>query len=159
MSHKYEHRTRANTWVVVADRGKARIFSTVWPGMPRLEEIAGHVHPEARLHVRDTISDGPGSFRQKHTAPHSGDPHTDFPHRMAEDFAQRVTNRLESGRMKGSFGHLVLVASPLMLAALRKQMHRPLKDLVVEEIDSDFTELTPAEVRDRLAQRLTSATA
>lgn len=158
MSQKYEHRTPHNTWIVVADRAKARIYNTVWPDMPRLDEVADLVHPEATLHVRDTVTDGPGTFRQSQTAPHAGDPRTDFPHRMAEEFAQQVTTHLDAARLKNIFGRLVIVAPPLMLAALRDKMDRPLKDLVLEEIDSDYTELQPAELRTRLSQRIASAT-
>jgi protein required for attachment to host cells len=158
MSQKYEHRTAWNTWIIVADRARARIYDTVWPELPRLEEVGDMVHPEATLHVRDTVSDGPGTFRQVQTAPHSGDPRTDFPHRMADEFAHQIRDYLEAARLKGRFGHLVVVAPPLMLAALRKEIHHPLRELIVDEIDSDYIELTPAEVRRRLSQHVQAAT-
>ena len=159
MSQKYEHRTPANTWVIVADRARARIYNTVWPEMVRFEEIADQVHPEGTLHVRDTISDGPGAFRQSLTAPHAGESRTDYPHQMAKEFARQLTEHLEAARMKGCFGHLVLVAPPLMLAALRQEMRHPLAELVSEEIDSDYTDLESAELRRRLLQTDRTASA
>jgi protein required for attachment to host cells len=152
MAYKYEHQTPWNTWIVVADRAKARIFDTIWPDMSQLAEIASLVHPEATLHVRDTVSDGPGQFRESVTAPHTGEPRTDFAHHMARQFAQQLVEHLETHRRKGAFGHVVLVAPPMMLAALRKQMDRPLEELVAEEFDKDYTELKPGELQQRLAR-------
>jgi protein required for attachment to host cells len=159
MSEKYAHRTPVNSWIVVADRARARIYNTVWPEMMRFEEVADLVHPEATLHVRDTISDGPGAFRQSLTATHAGEPRTDYPHQMAREFARQLTEHLEAARMKGCFGHLVVVAPPLMLAALRQEMRHPLAELVSEEIDSDYTELESAELRRRLLQTVRTASA
>lgn len=151
MSKKYEHHSPPNTWVVVADRARARIYNTVWPDMDRIEEVCSLVHPEGTLHVRDTVSDGPGAFRQSLTAPHAGQPHTDYPHRMADEFARHLADQLEAARLKGGFGHLVIVAPPLMLAALRRAIRHPLAELVCEEIDSDYTELEASELRRRIA--------
>jgi protein required for attachment to host cells len=159
MSQKYEHRTPGNTWIVVADRARARIYDSVWPELARLDEVGDLVHPEATLHVRDTISDGPGAFRQSQTGPHAGEPRTDFPHRMAEEFAHQLAAHLDAARLKGSFGHLVVVAPPLMLAALRREMRHPLGELVVDEIDSDYIDLAPAELRQRLLQHVQAASA
>lgn len=150
MARKYEHQTPANAWIVVADRAKARIFDTTWPDMPGLEEVAALVHPEATLRVRETVSDAPGRFRESASAPHSGEPRTDFAHQMTADFARQLIDHLEAHRLKGDFGTLVLVAPPLMLAALRKQMDRPLADLVDQEFDKDYTELAAKELRQRL---------
>lgn len=158
MSQKYKHRTPFNTWIVVADRARARVYNTVWPELPRLDEVADLVHPEATLHVRETVSDGPGTFRQSQTAPHFGEPRADFPHRMAEEFARQLAAHLDTARLKGSFGHLVLVAPPLMLAALRRELRHPLGDMVVEEIDTDMGDLSTDEVRQRLSRHVEAAT-
>jgi protein required for attachment to host cells len=150
MARKYEHQTPENTWIVVANRAKARIFNTTWPELADLEEVASLVHPEATLHVRDTVSDAPGRFKVKVSAPHSGEPRTDFAHQMTQDFAQQLVEHLEAHRLAGNFGAVMLVAPPLMLAALRKQMDRPLADLVTEELDKDYSELQDRELRQRL---------
>ena len=70
---------------------------------------------------------------------------------LTQDFAQQLVEHLEAHRSSGDFGSVVLAAPPLMLAALRKQMARPLSDLVVEEFDKDYTELSAGELQRRLA--------
>jgi protein required for attachment to host cells len=151
MARKYEHQTPENTWIVVANRAKARIFDTVWPELPALEEVASLVHPEATLKVRDTVSDAPGRFKVPVSAPHSGEPRTDFAHQMTQEFAQQLVEHLEAHRLAGDFGAVMLIAPPLMLAALRKQMDRPLAELVTEELDKDYSELPDRELQERLS--------
>ena len=53
------------TWVVVADRSRARLFSVATPKGP-LEELEDLVHPEARSHERDLTSDRPGRSNDQH---------------------------------------------------------------------------------------------
>ena len=158
MARKYEHRTPGNTWIVVANRSKARVFDANWPELTTFEEVASFVHPEATLHVRDTVNDAPGQFRELGSAPHSGEPHTDFAHQMTGDFAQELVEYLEAHRLKGDFGTVIVLAPPLMLGALRQQMGRPLADMVADEQDKDYSALPDRELRQRLLDLAKSRT-
>lgn len=158
MARKYEHQTPGNTWILIANRSKARVFDSDWPELTKCEEVASFVHPEATLHVGDTVSDAPGRFRELGSAPHSGEPRTDFAHQMTGDFAQELVEYLEAHRLAGDFGAVMVFAPPLMLAALRKQMRRPLADLVTEELDKDYSALPDRELQQRLLELATAGT-
>lgn len=150
MTHKYEHRVPPNTWIVVCDRTRARIFDSIWPHEKAWSEVAALVHPEARQHERDTISDGPGSFAESAGGHHAGDPQTDFRHRTAEAFARQVVEHLEEHRLRDDFGELVIVAPSVFLGVLRETLPAPLAKLVRVEVDKEYVQLTPREMQERL---------
>lgn len=150
MTHKYEHRVPPNTWVVVCDRTRARIFNSVWPHEQTWDEVDNLVHPEARLHERDTISDGPGSFSEAGGSRHSGQAPTDFRHRTAQEFARQIVDYLDEHRLQAGFGELVVVAPALFLGVLRESLPAPLAKLVRCEIDKEYVQLNPRELQQRL---------
>jgi protein required for attachment to host cells len=153
MSYKHTPRRPDNAWVLVADRARARLFSTAWPTDGTCLEVGDLIDDEAMLHERDTGSDVPSAFVSGAGARHRGEPATDFAHRTAERFARRIVARLEDGRRQDQFGQLVLVAPALMLGVLRGELTPPLAKLVVEELDRDYTHLTPGELFERLAAK------
>lgn len=156
MSHKYTPRRPDNAWVLVADRARARLFSTAWPPNGACVEVEDLIDDEAMLHDRDTGSDVPGAFVSGAGARHRSVPATDFHHRTAERFARRIVERLEDGRRRDQFGQLVLVAPALMLGVLREELSPPLAKLVVEELDRDYTHLTPGDLLKRIAAKGTA---
>jgi protein required for attachment to host cells len=150
MTHKYERRVPPNTWIVVCDRTRARIFNSIWPHEKVWDEVGDLVHPEAREHERDTISDGPGSFAETAGGHHAGDPQTDFRHRTAEAFARQVVDHLEQHRQRDDFGEVVIAAPSVFLGVLRETYPAPLAKLVRREIDKEYVQLTPRELQERL---------
>lgn len=150
MTYKHENRVPSNAWIVVADRARARIFSTTWPASRELTEVETLVHPESQLHERDVISDGPGTFAQRAGGHHAGEPQTDFRHRTALEFAVTLAARLEQGRMANACGRLVIIAPALYLGVLREKLSAPLARMVAREIDKDYTLMKPAEVLEQL---------
>ncbi len=150
MTYKYRNHVPPTAWIVVADRARARIFSTDWPRIGALREVAALVHPESSLHERDVDTDGPGKFRELGSSPLSGEPPTDFRHRTAVTFAGEVAAQLDKGRMQNQFGHLVLIAPALYLGVLREKLSSPLARMVASEIPKDYTLLKPEEIREQL---------
>ncbi len=64
MTFQQEARRPSTMWIVVADRARARIFATEWPGLDNFREIKGLAHPEGAAHPRDVESEAPaGSLR------------------------------------------------------------------------------------------------
>lgn len=150
MRNKHENRVPSNAWIVVADRARARIFSTAWPASRELQEVAALVHPESQLHERDVISDGPGTFADRAGGHHAGEPQTDFRHRTALEFAGTLAARLEQARMARECGRLVIIAPSLYLGVLREKLSAPLARMVVTEINKDYTLMKPADVLEQL---------
>jgi len=150
MSYKHENRVPSNAWVVVADRARARIFSTDWPQSAELNEVAALVHPESQAHEGNLVSDAPGKFSRPGVGKYAGQAQTDFRHRTANQFAITLGERLEEGRVRNEFGRLVLVAPALFLGSLRSKLSAPLAKMVAGELDKDYTRMKAEEVLEQL---------
>ncbi|MGD9856384.1 MAG: host attachment protein, partial [Planctomycetaceae bacterium] len=120
MTFKHEARRPSTTWLVVADRGRARIFDGEWPALDELREIKTLVHPEGELHPRDVESDEPGRLYEAKGPKHAAQAKTDFKHRTAIKFAHQIVRELQKGQDENAFGRLILVAAPLILGVLRE---------------------------------------
>ncbi len=143
----------STAWVVVADSCRARIFSAEKPASP-LTELQILTHPEGRLHQGDLVSDRPGRDRNGGPSSHDVGHEDDAKEEEALRFAAEVCETLESGRAKGQFEKLYIVAAPGFLGLLRKHQSGPLKKMVTEEISKNLCTKTPEEIRKSLPQYL-----
>jgi protein required for attachment to host cells len=137
------------TWVVVADRSRARIFSIATPRGP-LQELEGLVHPETRAHERDLTSDRPGRSTDRHSLGNTNAARD----QQATEFAREIADRLESGRIHAQFERVVLVAAPDLLGLLRKAFNGHLSKLIVRTIDKNLTQQGAPEIRKLLPEFL-----
>jgi protein required for attachment to host cells len=136
------------TWVVVADRSRARIFTVATPKGP-LTELEDLVHPEARAHEGDLTSDRLG--RSSHNV--MGKEHV-ARDQQAHEFAREIANRLEHGRIGAEFEKLLIVAAPDLLGMLRKAMNANVAKTIVQEIDKNVAQQSPADIRKLLPKFL-----
>jgi protein required for attachment to host cells len=142
------------TWVVVADRARARIFSASTPKGP-LTELEDLVLPEARSHERDLTSDRPGrAFDSGGTGRHAMEAPTSAKQQAALSFARTIAERVESGRQSGNCQQLVLVAPPDFLGHLKKQLGTQCAKLLTRQISKNLTQLDVAEIRSHLPKFL-----
>lgn len=145
-----------NTWVVVADSARARIFvaeNTVG-GLKELETLA---HPEGRMHEQNMTSDLPGTTHDR-AGPgrHDMEPHTNPKDHEMQDFARRIIARLEQGRSKGQFSQLILVASPSFLGILRGNIKNGLAKTIVHQEPKNLTQYDAGAIRKHLPELLPS---
>lgn len=139
-----------NTWVVVANSSRARVFEHR-AGGGELALLREFEHPESRAKGGDLVSDRPG-----HTATDQGrrtalDPDTE-PKRVAqEQFARELGHALEQGRVQNRYAGLVLVASAPFLGILRAELPDGVKRQVREAIDKDYTALAERELAAQLS--------
>jgi protein required for attachment to host cells len=144
----------AATWIVVANSGAARIFSADEPNgsLTELESIA---HPEGRLPARELTSDLPGrAFDSAGHGRHTMESEVGPRQQAAVDFANLLAGRLERARVEGTTARLVLVAPSAFLGLMRKSLTVDARRLVVLELDKNLVKLPPAEIRQRLPERL-----
>jgi protein required for attachment to host cells len=129
-----------NTWVVVADGTRARLFNR--HKNRKLEEFDTLLSPEHRLHEGDLVSDRDGrAFDAAGMGRHAmGNKNATKDHEMTI-FAKRLASRLEAGRNAGELERLVLVAPPRFLGQLRAHMSGPAAGLVALTIDKELTML------------------
>lgn len=167
----------STTWILVADRARARILTPTDEEPKPLSEIidfvgrAGYagpekyqsetmnevdefVHPEGQMKRQELQSDNEGTFREVGVPRQSGDEQTDLEHKTAEQFAGEIVNHLEKARQQGQFDRLGVVAAPLFLGVLRQKMPSPLKKMVAFEIDKDYSKLKTDQIRERLPNEL-----
>ena len=140
----------ADTWILVADRGRARIFARDRRG--RLVEHGDFICCDGRLAPRDAFSDRPGRFGAG-PRPGRGDPRSDWIRETSDRFALQLGEVLVQALRLGRFDRLVLVAAPQMLGVLRDKLPQGVLEHVSEEIARDYTLLSPHDLSRRLEQQ------
>lgn len=140
-----------NTWVVVADGTRARLFNR--HKNRKLEEFDVLLSPEHRLHEGDLVTDRGGrGVASNGTVSHGvGTRNATKNHEMT-GFARRLASRLEEGRTAGELERLVLVAPPRFLGTLRSQLSHHSADLVALTIDKELTTLSAEKLEGHLPE-------
>ena len=134
------------TWVVVASADRADIYSRQ-KRYSQLEPVQRFDEPRARLKEQDLVSDMPGrAFDSGGQGRHAMEPDHSGKEHLRESFVHRIVETLESARGADRFQHLIIVASPAMLGALRAQLSGTTQKRVVAEIDKHMTGREPAEI-------------
>lgn len=134
------------TWILVADRVRARLFE-VGDHNTAIKEIGTFVNPEGR---------NPKGSRGKRRPPrvmesvgpvrHAIEPHTLPVDKISDRFAHQLCTVLEEGRVKGHFGQLMLAAPPRFLGHLHAAMDTQLRRCVAHEARNDLTRERPEHV-------------
>jgi protein required for attachment to host cells len=141
------------TWVLVADNGRARIF-TADKSLSPLQEIRALTSPEARLHEGDLVTDKGGRDRHPGTGGHGFDGEDAHKHGYADRFAAQVCAELESARNAGAFGKLYVVAAPSFLGMLRHHQSNALRQLIAGEVSKNLSTQDPDAIRKTLPAHL-----
>lgn len=143
-----------NTWILVADGARARLFELAAKSA-QLTELDCFVNPQGRMHDHDLTTDRrPLVDEGATTVRHAMEPHTSLRDKTAERFARLLGEALERGRTEGRYEHVVLVAPPRFLGVLRDGLGEGVSGHVAAEIHRDLTALPAREVRARLPDRL-----
>jgi protein required for attachment to host cells len=145
------------TWIVVADAGRARIFSESDASQP-LQEVEDMVHTAARLRTSEVNTDRIGTTAAGQSIHNTGgatpnkqyEPQQTVEEREAEMFARDVTGFLLKGHQDGKFKKITLIAEPKFLGALRMFIDPQLKPLVKQELNKDYTHLSGHQLREQM---------
>ncbi|MDG4866800.1 host attachment protein [Guyparkeria sp. 1SP6A2] len=160
-----------NTWVVVADDGRARFLevrdnpgaylgSQAFPSSQpapkgELVEITSLSNSAARLDNEDLVTDRPGSTTdRKGDAMHAYRPANTAKDTEAKRFARDVVSRLDQARQDGKMDRFYLLAAPNFLGLLRDEMDDALAEVLVAQTAKDLTLRSTEEIRSALPQRL-----
>lgn len=154
MSFRHHAHHPQTSWVLVADRAHARIFSTSDPELRDLSEVKTLIHSESAVHARDVLTDRPGRFAGLHGEYVSGEPETDFRHQTAQDFAVQIVAELEHGRTQNRYGQLIIIAPSLLLGVLRKHLPEALKKLIIAEVDKELVRRPVSELAESVRQAM-----
>lgn len=139
-----------NTWVVVAESSRARIFRMDNINAP-LVEIADMQHSESRLHERDLMSDRPGrTFDSQGGGRHAKEPGLTAKKAETDSFAKSVAEYINTECEKGVFEKLILISAPEFLGLLRKHLDENVKQHITREIDKNIVKQNEALIRKEL---------
>jgi protein required for attachment to host cells len=138
------------TWIVVADRSRARFFvmeSRIEP----LQELDGMVHVEGRHREQDEVSDRQGGIAGGHgEGGHAFAAPTDLKHHEADLFAGQIAEKLEQGRINHNYRKLILVAPPAFLGALRHALNEHVLQLISTTVDKNLVSEDEAVIREHV---------
>lgn len=144
-----------NTWVLVADSSRARVFVAESTTSP-LTELRTMVHPEGRQHAQDMTSDLPGRQAGSDGRHHAVSSETEPKKTEAINFAKTISDYLEDSVNKLGYTRLVIVAAPAFLGLLREHMKPESLKRVTLELDKDLTQHSTDDIRQHLPKRLPS---
>ena len=145
------------TWIVSANAGRARIFAQAGAAAG-LEEVQDLVNTSARQRDNEIDTDSLGqraAADSRHgaggaTSSSDYQPHQTPVQHATEVFARDLVKVLLHAHNERKFTKLCLVASPEFLGVLRRVLTPQLEALVSREINKDYTQLGPAELRERI---------
>jgi protein required for attachment to host cells len=123
-------------WILIADAARARILSAEGRNGQALTDLEALVHGESRQPDQALSSDRPGRgwANAGGDARHAMDPPSDPAAVERERFAHQLAARLKSAHHEGRFQHLVIVAAPALLGALRDEIDPVVARCVSHEI-------------------------
>jgi len=137
------------TVVVVADAGRARIF-TAPPGNSRyLTEVDDLQNPGSHLQDHDYLSDRQGHASHGSSG-HSYEPRQSHAEHSAEVFAKHLCDSLSAARYAHNVEHIYLIAPPAFLGLLRKNLDTATQRRVVLEVAADLSRHSVTDIRDAL---------
>ncbi|MEM9302658.1 MAG: host attachment protein [Pseudomonadota bacterium] len=136
------------SWILVADAGRARLFSATGRHAP-LEEVDGFVNPEARVPARALERDRPMLTQQSATGGSTAlGSRSDTAEQAARTFAGEICSYLDRGRNEGAYDDLVVIAPPKFLGYLRSAVKPRVNRMVSRSIAKDLTQAAPDAIRD-----------
>lgn len=127
-----------DVWVLVADGEKGLILRNEgdrqYPKLEVVRELEQENPP-----TREQGTDRPGRMPDGPSVHRSAMEETDW-HRIAKErFAEEMAGRLYKMAHRGDFKKLILVAPPLVLGELRKQLHKEVEQRVIGELPKTLT--------------------
>lgn len=140
------------SWVVVADAGGARIFSSR-RGEPILAELAELSSPEGEGSDarREQISERkPRVHESSNDARHAIEPRTPLQDIHADRLAADIASRLAKGLRAGAYTRLVLIAPARFAGRLDAALDKAVLERVTTRLHKDLRHETSAEIHARL---------
>lgn len=138
----------ANTWILVADSSRARIFEV--QGKTALAQIKHFAHDAVQQPNQALKTDGEGRFFGSGANGGTSEPAVTPKMHEATLFAEEVNQYLADGRNQQRFSELHVIAQPRFLGLLREKLDDQVKKLIVEEVPKDLTKASTEEIQRQL---------
>jgi protein required for attachment to host cells len=147
--------SNGNTWIVVTDASRARLFSADLSSRTERPKLIGRLsHEASRAKAAEVLSDKPGRMAKRSGAGRfsTADRHPEPKDLEAAHFAQQLARVIEAGRNRREFNHLALAAPPHFLGLLRSNLSAQVKKHLAACVDKDYTRKGPKELSGQLAE-------
>jgi protein required for attachment to host cells len=142
------------TWVLVADRVRARLFF-LDDDDNSLVELEDFINIDGRKPRRAFSHDRPASTLESvGSARHAIEPHTSAIEKVETHFAKELSEALEQGRVGHQYQNLILAAPPHFLGALRQSLSKQVRNCVVAEVHKDLSKLAAPDIQSCLEAQL-----
>lgn len=139
-----------NTWILVADAAKARLFELPRKGANPVE-LACYTYPDGRSPGRHPEHGRlPRVQESNNPSRHAIEPKTSLRDKHAQRFADTLGTVVRKGRLEGRYDKLILVAPPRFLGVLHDSLDEQTAACVVGEVCNELLALSPAELRNHL---------
>ena len=134
MAAKLKH----GIWVVVADGEKALFLENKGDGLYPDFEVVRELSEE-NPPTREQGSDRPGRFNDGPSPHRSAVADTDWHRQAKERFAVEIAEKLYEAAHRGDFNQIILIAPPVVLGEMRKNLHKEVEAMVVAEYPKTLT--------------------
>ncbi len=138
---KLEH----DIWVVVADGEKALFLRNEGDAEYPHLQVFREMHDDNPA-TRDQGTDRPGRMPDVGPNHRSAVEETDWHRIEKERFAKDISDRLYKLAHRTKFKQLVIVAPPMVLGEMRKELHKEVESRVVAEVSKTLTNHTVDEM-------------
>ena len=139
-----------DTWVLVADSSRARLFAASQRGKP-WKLVESLEHPASRAKAADIDPTERGTQKQSFGFGSPAMEPKNSPRRVEQlHFGEELAHKLDAGLKHGKYGALVLVAGPRFLGELKGMLDVQVSKCVIAAIDKDYTHLDERELIERL---------
>jgi|GEM_PF-3108958 len=138
-----------NTWIVVTNKEKAKIYKIVKVG--KFEEVATLSHPDMGKKGIDYQEDRLGrTYDRVGVGRHAMEPETTIEDKKCIAFSRLLYDFLKASYERGDFEHIYLVSEARFLGYLRNFWKKDLLDTLEETINKDLVDKKPEDVWEHL---------
>jgi protein required for attachment to host cells len=141
-----------NTWIIVAESSRARLFSYHGLKSP-LTEFDDLVHSESRLHESELTADLPGrSFDSVGHNRHALEAKNSAKDKQAQLFARQIATYLDAACNDGRLESLIVIAAPRFIGYLRESFTANTRNIISSEISKNLVQMTPEQIRENISE-------
>ena len=138
-------------WIVVTDGGMCRFLASEKQNADPAIAMPDLNMPNPP--TREQGTDKPGrTFESVGNRRSAYEPPADWHEQAKRDFAREIAGLLKEKSRNGDFDKLILVAPPEMLGNLRPLLSPETKEKLLGEVNKDYTQLTPREIKEQLSE-------
>ncbi len=145
---------KRNTWFLVADGAKMRLFESVGAKEPWVL-IGEDAADDARKAARELGSERPGRGRKAGSGARIAMEAPAQDEKLEDAFVHRLAGKLNDANRDGLYDQLVLALSPRALGELRKKLAPEVTAKLIGVFDKGLTQISDADLLAYFKERLT----